>query len=56
MTLYALGPSDCLLLVLIAVVIFYLFPKKILRQLRSEAQPVVQQRPRIPMRALGKQI
>ncbi len=55
MTLYALGPSDCLLLVLIAVVIFVLLPRKILRQFKSDAPPV-QQRPRIPMRALGKQI
>ena len=55
MTLYALGPSDCLLLVLIAVVIFWLLPKKILRQIKTDAPPV-QQRPRIQPRALGKQI
>ncbi len=55
MTLYALGPSDCLLLVLIAVVLFWLLPKKIMRQMKSDA-PAAQQRPRIQMRALGKQI
>ena len=55
MTLYALGPSDCLLLVLIAVVLFWLLPKKIMRQMKSDMPPV-QQRPRIQMRALGKQI
>ena len=55
MTLYALGPSDCLLLVLIIFVIVYLLPKKILRHMHSDAPPP-SQRTRVPMRALGKQI
>ena len=55
MTLYALGPSDCLLLVLIIFVIVYLLPKKIMRHMHGDAPPVPQ-RTRVPMRALGKQI